>query len=92
MDVRVADHASKHRYELTLDGSVAGTLFYQDRDGQRILVHTEVDPGHEGEGLGSTLVRSALDDIRARGLKLVVVCPFVRKYLERHPEQKDLGA
>ncbi len=55
-----------------------------------VLVHTEVAPTEEGQGTGSRLVRDALDDIRARGLRVAPVCPFVAAYLRRHPEQRDL--
>ena len=57
-----------------------------------VLVHTEVAPAVEGRGVGSRLVSAALDDIRARGLRLVPICPFVRAYLGRHPEYADLLA
>lgn len=57
-----------------------------------VLVHTEVAPAVEGRGVGSRLVSAALDDIRARGLRLVPICPFVRAYLGRHPEHGDLLA
>ena len=56
------------------------------------LVHTEVDPAFAGQGLGERLVAGALEDLRARGLKLVPLCPFVRAYLRRHPDQADLVA
>jgi predicted GNAT family acetyltransferase len=57
-----------------------------------VLVHTEVEPAFEGQGLGARLVAGALEDLRARGLKLVPQCPFVRAYLRRHPDQADLVA
>src|SRR5439155_23952305 len=47
-------------------------------------------PAFEGRGLGTRLIAGALDDIRARGLELIPTCPFVRAYLRRHPEQRDL--
>jgi predicted GNAT family acetyltransferase len=53
-------------------------------------VHTEVDLGHEGAGLGSILVRGALDAQRERDELVVPLCPFVRSYLERHPEYTDV--
>jgi len=53
-------------------------------------VHTEVDEAVEGTGVGSQLVRVALDDLRVRGVGLVPVCPFVAAYLRRHPEYGDL--
>jgi uncharacterized protein len=57
-----------------------------------VLIHTEVEPAFEGQGLGARLVAGALEDLRARGLKLVPQCPFVRAYLRRHPDQADLVA
>ena len=58
--------------------------------GAAVLVHTEIAPSVEGEGLGSTLVAGALDDIRARGLEVVPLCPFASAFIERHPEYADL--
>jgi predicted GNAT family acetyltransferase len=55
-------------------------------------LHTEVDPAVEGTGVGSELVAAALHDIRERGLSAVVICPFVRAYMRRHPEYADLVA
>ena len=57
-----------------------------------VLIHTEVEPAFEGQGLGARLVAGALEDLRARGLKLVPQCRFVRAYLRRHPDQADLVA
>jgi predicted GNAT family acetyltransferase len=54
------------------------------------LVHTEVSVSLEGRGLGAQLVSGALDDLRARGLKVVPICPFVRSYIGRHAEYDDL--
>ena len=86
------DNEAAGRYELEADGHVAAVLMYRDRQGRRVLVHTEVDPAFEGRGLGTTIVRETLDDVRRRGLKIVPLCPFVREYLERHPEDADLVA
>ena len=55
-----------------------------------MLLHTEVLPSFEGKGLGARLVAGALDDIRARGLRVVPFCPFVRAYIRRHPDYADL--
>ena len=65
---------------------------YLRRGGRLIFFHTEIDPAYEGHGLGAKLVAAALDDVRRRGLKIVPLCPFVRSYLERHPEDADLVA
>ena len=83
----VTDNEARHRYELVEDGTLLGVLNYHDRPDARVLVHTEVDPAHEGKGAGTQLIESALADIHARGLELVPLCPFVRAYLRNHPEK-----
>ncbi len=90
MDVRVVDNPEGLRYELWLGQARAGFIKYRSEPGTILLIHTEVDAAFEGQGLGGRLVAGALDDIHARGLKLVPICPFVRAYLSRHPEYGDL--
>jgi uncharacterized protein len=89
-DVVVQDNPSELRYELLLDGHVVGEILYRLAPDALVLLHTEVLPSLEGKGLGAQLVAGALDDIRARGLHVVAVCPFVRAYIRRHPEYADL--
>jgi predicted GNAT family acetyltransferase len=88
----VRDNPAEQRYELVLDGKVTGEIVYHVRPGAIVLLHTEISPDLEGQGLGAQLVAGALDDIRARGLRLVPLCPFVSAYLRRHPEAADLVA
>jgi len=86
----VRDNAARFRYEILVDGEVAGFVQYNMRGGRMILVHTEIQPAHEGQGLATQLVTEALDDIRGRGLRIVPVCPFVERFITRHPEYDDL--
>jgi predicted GNAT family acetyltransferase len=89
--VTVQDNAEQRRYEASTEsGVVAGFAEYRDRDGVRVFTHTEVDDAFEGQGIGSTLVRAALDDVRERGLEARVKCPFIRSWIENHPEYADL--
>jgi uncharacterized protein len=88
--VRVVDNPTLERYELWVGDMLAGQILYRPRDDAVALIHTEVSDELEGHGLGSTLVAGALEDIRERGLRLIPICPFVRGYLARHPEQADL--
>jgi uncharacterized protein len=88
--VSVRDNPEELRYELVVDGAVEGEIRYRRFPDRIVLVHTEVSPALEGQGLASRLVSEALDDIRARGLRVVPVCPFVRGYIQRHPEYDDL--
>lgn len=91
-DVQVADNPEKSRYEASIDGDLAGVVFYQEREGKLILLHTEVGEEWEGRGVGSRLVAGTLESIRERGLGVVPICPFVRSYIERHPEYGELVA
>jgi predicted GNAT family acetyltransferase len=85
----VRDNAALHRFELDADGHTA-LLYYRLEPGVITLVHTEVPPELGGRGVGSTLVRGALDAIRARGLKVIAKCPFVGAFMGKHPEYNDL--
>jgi predicted GNAT family acetyltransferase len=88
--VRVVDNPTRHRYEAFVDGELAGFVTYRTRPGVVVLVHTEVDTDFEGHGVGGRLAKGALDDAGARGLKVDPLCPFIGRYLERHPEYADL--
>jgi uncharacterized protein len=90
MEPRIVDNAEDECYELWLGEEIAGGIEYETKPGVVVLIHTEIDPEFEGRGLGSKLIAGALQDIRARGLKLQPICPFVRAYLTRHPEESDL--
>ena len=89
-ELRVVDDPDELRYELRLGGTRVGFLAYRREPGVVVLVHTDVDPAYEGQGLASRLVAGALADVRGRGLRIVPLCPFVAGYLRRHPEQADL--
>jgi predicted GNAT family acetyltransferase len=88
--VSVRDNADYPRYELLLDGDVVGEILYRSFPDRIALIHTEVSPSVEGRGFGARLVAGALDDIRARGLQVVPICPFVSSYISRHPDYRDL--
>ena len=85
MGTAVRDNPAQSRYELLVDERLAGFSQYR-LDGARITIyHTEVEPEYEGRGLGDELARSALDDVRRRGLVLVPLCPFIAAFIRRHP-------
>ena len=84
------DAPDDDRYEIRDGDRLLGVAAYR-RDGDEIrFTHTEVDPDAEGSGVGSTLVRGALDDVRAHGLRAVPNCSFVRAWIDRHPDYADL--
>ncbi len=86
----VVDNPRDHRYEALLDGRVVGISVYELVDDRITFLHTEVDSEVEGLGVGSRLARGALDDVRRRGLKLAVRCPFIAAWLKRHRDYADL--
>jgi len=86
----VRDDPENHRYVLELDGEMAGMAVYHVRGGRYFFVHTEIQPGHEREGLGSVLAQAALDDVRSKGGNIVPICPFVAAWLKRHPDYGDM--
>jgi uncharacterized protein len=90
MATDVLDVPARSRYEVTVDGELAGFTEYREVEGVRVFTHTEVFDDFEGKGVGGALARGALDDVRAGGRRLVALCPFIAAYLERHPEYADL--
>ena len=80
----------ERRYVLLLSGKRVGYTVYADHGEQRVFVHTEINMDLSGKGLASTLVAAALDDVRARGLRLVALCPFTAAYVRGHREYDDL--
>ena len=92
MEPTVRDVPEAGRYEIRDGEQLLGHADYQ-RDGDTVVfIHTEVDQDSGRSGLGGTLVRAALDDVRGRGGSVVALCPFVRGWIERHPEYADLLA
>jgi predicted GNAT family acetyltransferase len=92
MEPTVRNAPEANRYEIRDGERLLGHADYLRRDDAVVFVHTEVDQDSEMSGLGSTLVRGALDDVRARGRSVVAECSFVRGWIERHPEYADLLA
>jgi predicted GNAT family acetyltransferase len=86
----VTDVPDRDRYELRLGDELVGFAQYRLDGGSLAIPHTEIDPNYSGRGLGSSLVRTVLDDARSRELTVVPYCPFVRDYIAGHPEYVPL--
>jgi uncharacterized protein len=86
----IFDEPSRQRYVARLGDEIVGFAQYRRVQGRLILFHTEVDPSVEGRGVGSRLAFGVLEDIRTRGLKVTIKCPFIAAYVARHPEYADL--
>jgi hypothetical protein len=84
--IEVADNPATSQYEMSVDGKVVGLIQYENLPGRVVMLHAEIDPALEGQGLASRLAETALNDVESRGLKVVPACPFVKGYIQRHPE------
>ena len=85
----IVDRPDSGRYEALVEGVVAGTLDYRRSPGRVLLIHTEVLPAYEGRGIGSALARRSFDDARAEARTIIVTCPFLASWLERHPDDAE---
>jgi uncharacterized protein len=93
MSITVTDAPERERFEARDEsGALAGVLTYQLTGAIVAYTHTEVDPAFEGHGVGSLLTRTAMDDARARSRTVVPLCPFVKSWLEKHPEYEGMIA
>jgi predicted GNAT family acetyltransferase len=86
----IVDVPEASRFEARVDGQLAGILEYVEKRGRLALAHTEVLPDFEGRGIASRLAKFGLDEARRKELGVIVICPFVRRYVERHPEERDI--
>jgi hypothetical protein len=93
MTTQITNHPESRRYELTQDGKRAAHIAWRMHGEDTIeLVHTEVEKEFEGKGLGSQIAKFALDDARARGLKVIPTCSYIAGWLQKHPDYADLAA
>ena len=87
----IRQNVARHRYEFDTEAGAA-LAFYRLQDGVMTFTHTEVPAALRGRGIGSAMMRAALADVRAQGLKVIAACPFVADYIDRHSEFSDLLA
>ena len=88
---KVMRNVADDRYELKVCDDVA-IAAYRERDGVVTFTHTEVPEALQGRGVASRLIAGALEDVRDRNLKIVPQCPFVARYVQRHPDAQSLLA
>lgn len=88
--IEVVDVPERSRFELLVDGKLAGLEDYELGDGVISYVHTEVADAYEGRGLGSKIARAILDSARERGLSVIPRCPYIAGWIKKHPDDADL--
>lgn len=91
-DISIDRQPGRERYEALVGGELAGFIDYRPRGAHRDLVHTEVLPQFEGRGLAGRLAQFALEDARREGVKVIASCSYIARYLERHPQFRELVA
>jgi predicted GNAT family acetyltransferase len=88
---KVVHNEDGRQFEMPVPGGLA--VLRYTRDAEKIdLLHTLVPPEDEGNGHGTTLVQAAFDYARKANIEVVPTCPFVRAYVDKHPEQQDIVA
>ena len=90
MSATLANNPAESRFEIAVEGELAGYLAYHVGDGTIDLQHTVVIPSFRGQGLAGMLAERAFEDARAQGLKVIPSCPFVAGWVPDHPEVQDL--
>jgi predicted GNAT family acetyltransferase len=92
MALEVIDNPARSRYELRDDGHLVGFTEYDERDGVLVFPHTVITEPRRRAGYGTALVQGALDDVRAKGRRIIAQCPFVARFVADHAEYADLLA
>jgi predicted GNAT family acetyltransferase len=89
-EISVRDAPDQNRFEIWVDGVLAGFTVYRAQGDRYTFVHTEIDPAFGGRGLASVLIKDTLDEMRKRGIEVLPQCPFVRRYISRHSDYLEL--
>jgi uncharacterized protein len=89
-DIIIENNAEKQQYEAKQDGKVVAFAEYRPIGQSIMFTHTEVNEDFEGKGVGSQLIRFALEDTKAKGMTAIPMCPFVKIFIQRHKEFIDV--
>jgi predicted GNAT family acetyltransferase len=89
-ELMVRKNTDARTYDAMVDGQEVGTLVYELKGSMAVISHTVIEPEYRGRGLGSELVRQALDDIRGQGMTVSNFCGFVSTFMEKNPDYADL--
>jgi predicted GNAT family acetyltransferase len=91
MTTTVVNNPDQSRYEISIDGDLVGVAVYELGENSINFTHTQVETDNREQGLGGTLVKGALDDVRSESsARVIATCPFVVKWVSEHPDYQDL--
>ena len=88
-DKSATDNHALSRYEIEVNGELAGFSVYQRRGGMLIFTETVVDPRFQGRGVGTRLVAAALADAERRELRVMPRCSFIQNFLRLQPDPRS---
>ncbi len=88
----IRNNERQSQFETTIDGHTGYIAYDLEEPDRIVFTHTLVPPELEGRGIASAIAQHALDDARAKHLKVVPQCPYVASFIKRHPESEDLLA
>lgn len=86
MSTEVRINTALERFEIYVDGDIAGYAEYQDTASERAFVHTEIHPRYERQGYAKELIGTALRTTRGEGFGILPMCSMVRHFVEINPE------
>jgi uncharacterized protein len=89
---KVTENTQLHRFELPLGDGLIAAAYYRMEDGRVALIHTEVPTEFSGQGIASQLAAETLELLRKSGRKATAKCPFMARFLARHPEYSDVAS
>jgi uncharacterized protein len=91
-DLEVKHDERGRKYYAWVEGKEAVLEYGPAGERTLNLWHTFVPPELRGRGIADELVRQALEDLLARGWRVIPSCWFVRVYIDRHPRYRELLA
>lgn len=86
----IENNTKKSQYEAKQDGKTIAFAEYRPIGQSIMFTHTEVNEALEGKGVGSKLIRYALEDTRSKGMTAIPMCPFVKTFIQRHKDFIDV--
>lgn len=91
MSIDVQHDPKQNKYYAVVDGYEGEATYSEESDGTRNFHHTFVPPELRGRGVAEAIVRHALDDTKKQGHRYIATCPYVKAFVERHPEYQEGG-
>jgi predicted GNAT family acetyltransferase len=88
--MNVQHEPQNHRFLVQLPEGQGELLYEQIGPKVLDLQHTRVDATLRGRGVAEALVEAAMQYVRTNGYKFVPTCPYVQRWLTKHPEYEEL--